>query len=259
MNPKELRQRIEAEQHTGPTTGYCDGHIQANLTAVPVEFAAEFESFCQANPQPCPLLEIIPAGQYLSKTLAPGADIRSVIPQYQMFENGEPTQRLNHLKDLELDNFVFFLLGCSFSFENALVEAGIHLRHIEKKQNVSMYQSNITLNGVGVFKGNMVVSMRPIKYDRVTDATMITAHFPQTHGAPIHIGYPELIGIKNIDQPDYGDAVEIRDGEIPVFWACGVTPFSALKNARLPMAITHLPGHMFVSDLKDIDYYEPLS
>lgn len=254
MTPAELRSQAAAGIFDQPTAGHCPGYVQANLAAFPVEFAEDFTSFCKKNPKPCPLLETIPAGQFSSTVLAAEADIRNTIPRYQIWRNGKSCDTVQDLAGLDLTDFVFFLLGCSFSFEEALVEAGIFLRHIELQKNVAMYKTSIGLEGVGRFQGEMVVSMRPIAADKVDLACEITGRFPEVHGAPVHIDNPEDIGIKTLETPDYGDFVEIKEGEVPVFWACGVTPQNVIQQAALPFAISHAPGYMFVSDLRNSSY-----
>ena len=254
MLPVELRALATANKFDKPTAGFCPGYVQANLAAFPSKYAEDFEKFCRANPKPCPLLEVIGPGSSASTHLAPGADIRDTIPRYQIWRDGVCTQTVPSLHSIDTSDFVFFLLGCSFSFEEALVEAGISLRHLDEKKNVAMYRTSVPLSKVGVFYGTMVVSMRPIVDHRIDDAMTITGKYPDVHGAPLHIGNPAKIGITNIEQPDYGEFVEIRDGETPVFWACGVTPQNVVQQAKLPLAVSHAPGYMFVSDLKNSSY-----
>jgi len=254
MTPKELRKLSAEAGFSKPTAGFCDGYVQANMVALPQQYALEFESFCRKNPKPCPLLEIIGPGSSASKVLAPGADLVTTIPLYRIWEDGQCCHEVFDIKAFYTDDLVFFLLGCSFSFEEALIKGGIPLRHVEQKTNVSMYRTNIPLTSAGPFQGEMVVSMRPIHRSMVGQACVITGAYPDVHGEPIHIGYPEMIGINDISQPDYGDPVEIKPMEIPVFWACGVTPQNVLMKTKLPFAITHAPGYMFVSDLKNENY-----
>lgn len=254
MTPAELRTLSAAGKMDRHTAGFCPGYVQANLAAVPLEYAIDFEAFCHANPKPCPILEIIGPETTLSKVLAPGADICNTIPRYRIWRDGELAEEVQSVRSIAPPDMVFFLLGCSFSFEEALIEAGIPLRHVEEKKNVAMYRTNIALETVGVFGGEMVVSMRPVHREKVELACSITGLYPGVHGAPVHTGDPAVIGIKDIGRPDYGEAVEIREDEVPVFWACGVTPQNVLLKAKLPFAITHTPGFMFVSDLKNKDY-----
>ncbi len=254
MTPEEFRALAAAGTFDQPTAGCCPGFVQANLAAFPQKYAIDFEAFCRANRQPCPLLEVIGPDTCLSKKLAPGADIRDVIPRYQVWRDGVCTETVQNLRGIDTTGFVYFLLGCSFSFEEALVEAGIRLRHIEQKKNVAMYRTTIPLEPVGVFSGTMVVSMRPIPRHQVEMASRITGRFPDVHGAPVHVADPEKIGIMAIDTPDYGEFVEIKEDEVPVFWACGVTPQNVLRSAKLPLAVTHAPGFMFVSDIRNSEY-----
>lgn len=251
MQPAELRQLCTHRKFNVPTAGFCNGHIQANLLVLPATYADDFEQFCKANPKPCPLLEKIPAGSHHSLYLAPSANILNTLPRYLIWQNGEVVDQVEEITDYYTSDLVFFLLGCSFSFESALINSGISLRHVEEQKNVAMYDTSIALTSVGPFKGNMVVSMRPIHRTHVARACAITAHYPGVHGEPVHIGYPEMIGISDLAHVDYGDPVDIESDEIPVFWACGVTPQNVLRQARLPFAITHAPGCMFVADVEN--------
>ncbi len=256
MSPRGLRELASIGQFDEPTSGMCNGYIQANLVVLPEEHAQDFKQFCRKNHKACPLLETVGPGSFSTTTLANGADLRTTLPRYTIWRGGKAGETVKDITDVYRDDLVFFLLGCSFSFESAMIQAGIRLRHVEEHKNVSMYDTTIELDPVGIFDGNMVVSMRPILYNRVVDACLITAHYPDVHGAPQHIGYPKLIGIADVHQPDYGDAVDIHDNEIPVFWACGVTPQNVLRRAKLPFAITHAPGHMFVADIKNDMLYK---
>jgi uncharacterized protein YcsI (UPF0317 family) len=254
ISPQLLRELSSVGQFKSHTAGYCQGFIQANLVVLPQKYADDFELFCRKNPKPCPLLEKIGPGEYRSLKLAKGADIRSTIPKYKVFINGIPTQEVSHILDFYQRDQVFFLIGCSYSFENILLKAGIELRHISKGKNVSMFNTNIKLNSQGPFYGNMVVSMRPVLENRVNEAITLTARFPKMHGSPVHVGIPGTIGISDINNADYGENVNILENEVPLFWACGVTPQNILLNAKIPFAITHSPGFMFVSDLRDEHY-----
>lgn len=250
-NPKEIRNLIRAQKITGQTSGMCAGYAQANLCILPKDLAFDFLLFCTRNPRTCPLLEVGNAGSRLIREMAENADVATDFPKYRIWKNGVLTQEVHDISDLWQDDFVYFLIGCSFSFEAELIEAGVPVRHIEEGRNVPMFNTNIPLKPAGIFGGNMVVSMRPIPYDLVVKAVNVTAAMPRVHGAPIHIGNPEQIGIKDIFSPDYGDAVTVNDGEVPVFWPCGVTPQNAVMNAKPPIAITHAPGHMFITDVKN--------
>lgn len=248
LSPAALRAMCRSGEFTGPTSGFAKGRVQANMMIVPREYAFEFLLFCQRNPKPCPLVEVLEPGQF-SPRCAPGADIRSDLPGYRLYENGKLVRELGDIAALWRDDFVTFLIGCSFSFESALIQGGIPLRHVQQARNVAMYRTNIPCWPAGRFQGNLVVSMRPIHASQVARAVEISGRFPQVHGAPVHIGYPEAIGIADLSRPDFGDAVDILPGELPVFWACGVTPQYVAELSQLPFCITHSPGKMFVTDL----------
>ena len=254
QTPAEARDMIRSGQWRGVTSGVAPGYVQANLAVLPRELAFDFLLFCQRNPKPCPLLEVIEPGNTEPVITTPKADIRTDIPGYRVYENGEFTAEVDSLNELWRGDLVSFLLGCSFSFEAALGDAGIPLRHQEMECNVPMYITNIPTEPAGVFAGPMVVSMRPVRQDQIVRAVQVTSRFPATHGAPVHIGRPEDIGIRYLDRPDFGDPVEIRPGEEPLFWACGVTPQAVALNCKPPLMITHAPGKMFITDQRDADY-----
>jgi uncharacterized protein YcsI (UPF0317 family) len=238
---------------TRPTPGLALGFVQANLVIMPRDWAFDFLLFCQRNPKSCPLLDVTEPGDPEPRLVAPGADLRTDLPAYRVWRNGELVEEPQDVGRHWREDLVGFLIGCSFTFENALLAAGVPVRHIEQGVNVPMYRTNVPCKPAGRFSGPLVVSMRPLKPEQAVKATHICSHFPQAHGAPVHIGDPSAIGIRDVDHPDFGDAVEIRAGEVPVFWACGVTPQAAVMQARPPFAITHKPGHMFLTDLKDRD------
>lgn len=238
---------------TGQTAGLARGFTQANLLIVPRDYAFEFLLYAQRNPKPCPVLEVVEAGEVRPRMLAPDADLRTDFPKYRVWRNGELVDEPTDITGLWRDDFVSFLIGCSFTFETAMLDAGLPVRHIEMDRNVPMYRTNRPCEPAGRFAGPLVVSMRPMTPLQAIQATTITARFPGVHGAPVHMGDPAAIGIRDLNRPDYGDGVEIRPGEIPVFWACGVTPQAALLAAKPPIAITHAPGCMFVSDRKDAE------
>jgi uncharacterized protein YcsI (UPF0317 family) len=248
MTPKAVRALCRIGAFTAPTAGVAHGHVQANMMIVPREFAFDCLLFCQRNPKPCPLVEVLEAGRFEPRS-APGADIRNDLPGYRIFEDGVPAKEVDDIGAYWRDDFVTFLIGCSFSFESALIDGGIPLRHVERGLNVSMFKTNIPCQGAGRFEGNMVVSMRPVKSRDVARAVEVSGRFPQVHGAPVHVGHPEKIGIADLSRPDFGDAVELLDDELPVFWACGVTPQYVAERSRIPFCITHSPGKMFVTDL----------
>ena len=258
MNPKDVRQAIRDGEITFPTAGMCQGYAQANLVILPPEYAEDFKKFAEANPFPCPILEII-EGTPETHSMAEGGNIVTDIPEYFIYENGVHTKTVKDAAEYWKEGYVGFLIGCSFSFEEALMKAGIEIRHIATGRNVPMYKTNIQTVKVGAFEGPTVCSMRPMTPENAKLAYDITVKFPNVHGAPVHIGDPKEIGIKDISKPDYGDSVEIYEGEVPVFWPCGVTPQAAIENAKPPIVITHSPGHMFITDIKnDIlnDYLE---
>lgn len=253
-SPQEMRGLIRKAEWTHPTSGLCLSHVQANLIVLPKDWAYDFLVFAQRNPKPCPILDVTEPGDGEARLIAPGSDIRTDIPKYRIWKNGELVSEPTDIREYWQDDLVAFLTGCSFSFEGALIEAGVPIRHIEMGRNVPMYITNIQCRTAGRLSGPTVVSMRPVRYEQVPKAVLCTGRFPSVHGAPIHIGDPAAIGIRNVDHPDFGDPVEIRDGETPVFWACGVTPQAVVMNSRPPFAITHAPGHMFIGDPKDAAY-----
>jgi uncharacterized protein YcsI (UPF0317 family) len=247
--PKQIRLLIRRGKWDKPTAGLAMGFAQANLVILPQRYAFDFLLFCQRNPKPCPLLEVLEPGKYITDYLSPDADIRTDIPRYNIYREGRLEKTIEEIKSYWRDDFVTFLLGCSFSFEEALIRAKIPVRHIEENKNVPMYITNISCKPAGVFYGPMVVTMRPLPPDKVIRATQITSRYVAVHGSPIHIGDPLKIGIKNLKKPDFGDPVTIRKEEIPVFWACGVTPQAVVMEAKPDLCITHTPGYMFISDL----------
>ncbi|MBM3932763.1 MAG: putative hydro-lyase [SAR202 cluster bacterium] len=250
---REVRALIRKGELVQPTSGIAPGHVQTNLAILPKDLAFDFLLFCQRNPKPCPLIEVVEAGNTEPKQTAPGADLRTDTAKYRIFRHGKLVEEVTDLSDYWRDDLVSFLLGCSFSFENALINAGISLRHVEQNKNVAMFYTNIQTVPAGVFSGPMVVTMRPIPRDKIVKAVQVTSRFPGVHGAPIHIGDPAAIGIKDVTKSDLGDSIEIRDGEVPVFWACGVTPQAVAMKSKPPLMITHSPGYMFITDLKDED------
>lgn len=247
-----LRLAIRLGQHRGPTAGMAPGFVQTNVVILPAMVADDFADFCRLNSRPCPLIEQTEPGDPEPKQAAAGADLRTDVPRYRVFRNGlpeaaEPTDILS----LWRDDFVGFLLGCSFTFESALAAAGLPVRHVELGRNVPMYRTNIACRPAGRFAGPLVVSMRPYRPEQVEQVREITGRYPTMHGEPVHVGDPSAIGIGHLGSPDFGDAVPIGPDEIPVFWACGVTPQLALTAARPEIAITHSPGCMFVTDLRE--------
>jgi len=251
LTGREARMEIREGLWRKPTSGMALGYTQANLVILPKELAYDFLLFAYRNPKPCPILDVTDAGSSEPKGVAQGADIRTDIPKYRVYKKGRLELEVDDITSCWRDDFVAFLLGCSFTFEKALLENDIPVRHMEQGRNVPMYITSIETRPAGVFHGNMVVSMRPIPQELVIRAVQVTSRFPAVHGAPVHIGEPSKIGIHSLDKPDFGDAVDIRDGEVPVFWACGVTPQAVAMKSKPEIMITHSPGHMFITDVKD--------
>ncbi len=238
-----------------PTSGVAPGLTQANLIAVPADWAFETLLYSQRYPKACTVLEVIEQG-HTESVLAPRSDIRTDIGRYRIWRDGELASEVSDATEAweEHPDLVAFLIGCSFTFETGLVDAGIPIRHQELGRNVSMYRTNIDCTPAGRLRGEMVVSMRPIPAGRVADAVQISGRTPAVHGAPVHIGDPASLGIADLTRPDFGDAPEVRAGEIPVFWACGVTPQAAIMASKPPFAVTHAPGYMFITDVPDTEY-----
>jgi uncharacterized protein YcsI (UPF0317 family) len=250
-DPTAVRAAIRAGEWMAPTAGLASGRVQANLVVLPQRMAYDFLRFCVANPRPCPVLEVTEAGAPEPAQAAPGADLRTDVPRYRVFRDGELSEEVDDIRSLWRDDLVAFLIGCSFTFERALLAAGLPVRHVEEGVNVPMYRTSIECRPAGAFSGPMVVSMRPFAPAQALRAVQVTSRYPTVHGAPVHLGDPEVIGVAALDRPDYGDPVTVHSGEVPVFWACGVTPQAAAAAARPELMITHAPGHMFVTDLLD--------
>jgi uncharacterized protein YcsI (UPF0317 family) len=259
----ELRDQIRKGLFTRPTAGLVPGVAQANLVVLPSEDANDFRAFCEANPKPCPLLEVTEPGDPVPHALAPSADLRTDLPRYRIYKDGELVDERLDITSLWRDDFVAFLIGCSFTFEKALLDAGVPVRHIELGSNVPMYRTDRPCVPAGRFQGPLVVSMRPIPAELVPQAVAITEQYPRMHGGPIQIGNPAALDIHDLSTPDYGDAVPIAEGEVPVFWACGVTPQAVALASHVPLMITHAPGHMFITGRFDAeilkDSREPLA
>jgi len=249
LTPKEIRDLIRKGKWDRPTAGLAMGYAQANLVILPQKYAFDFLLFCQRNPKPCPLLEVLEPGEFRTKFLSSDADIRTDIPRYHIYQKGKLQEIVKEIRSFWKPDLVSFLLGCSFSFEEAMVRSKIPVRHIEEDKNVPMFITHIVCTPAGIFHGPMVVTMRPIPSDQVTRAVQITSRYASVHGAPIHIGDPSAIGIKDLRKPDFGDPVTIKRGEVPVFWACGVTPQAVVMKTKPDLCITHSPGYMFISDL----------
>jgi uncharacterized protein YcsI (UPF0317 family) len=253
LTPAAARGRFRAGLRVA-TAGWAAGFSQANLVVVPEDAAGEFERFVRLNPQPCPLLDITEPGSHTTR-LAPGADLRTDLPAYRVWENGRCVAEPADITRYWRGDLVAFLLGCSFTFERALLAAGVPVRHIEQGTNVPMFITNQQCRPAGRFAGPLVVSMRPVPAGLVAIAAKVTARCPAAHGAPVQAGDPAALGIADLARPDFGDPVVPEADDVPVFWACGVTPQVALTTAMLPLAITHAPGHMLVTDVPDVDLY----
>lgn len=247
--PIALRRAIRAQEYNEQTAGRAPGYLQGNLAIVPKALAADFLLFCQRNPKPCPIVGISEPGSPRIPKLGEDLDIRTDLPGYRIFRNGRFQENARDLTDIWRDDFVAFVLGCSFSFEEALCAAQVPLRHIEAGRNVAMYRTSIEVVPAGPFSGPLVVSMRSFRPADAIQAILLSARFPLAHGAPIHIGDPARIGIADLQEPDFGDEPLIEEGDIPVFWACGVTPQLALLSSGADIIITHDPGHMLITDV----------
>lgn len=249
--PNELRELIRQNLWDKPTAGLAKGYIQANLAVLPKNQAFDFLLFAQRNPKSCPIIDVTEPGSGVPTLSAPSGNIMTDIPKYRVYRDGILTEEINDVTRIWDETMVGFLIGCSFTFEEALLQNDIPIRHIEENCNVPMYKTNIECVKAGQFEGPMVVSMRPMTEKDAIRAVQVTSRFPSVHGAPIHIGNPEAIGISNIHRPDFGDPVTIKSGEVPVFWACGVTPQAVAMTVKPKIMITHAPGHMFITDLKN--------
>lgn len=250
-NLPAVRAAIRAGRYRRHTAGLAKGRLQANLAIMPAAYALDFFRFCQRNPKPCPLVGVTDTGDPRLPTLGRDLDIRTDAPAYAVYETGERVATVPDIADLWRDDLVGFALGCSFTFEHALADAGIPLRHVEMDATVPMFRTSVETVRAGPFGGGMVVSMRPIPEADVPRTIEICRRYPLAHGAPVHVGDPAAIGIADVSAPDWGDAVPVREGEVPVFWACGVTPQNAARAARLPLFIAHSPGSMLVTDVDE--------
>lgn len=249
--PAAVRSACRRGDWVRPTPGLAPGYAQANLAILPAADANDFLLFCQRNPKPCPLLDVTAAGDWVPHRAAPDADLRTDLPAYRIWNNGELVAEVPDIREYWRDDLVAFLIGCSFTFEAAMVRAGISIRHLELGCNVSMYRTNVPCVPAGKFHGPLVVSMRPLTPADAIRAVQVTSRYPSVHGAPVHWGDPAAIGIRDLARPDFGDPVPIHPGEQPVFWACGVTPQSIVMASRPAFCITHSPGCMFITDLRD--------
>lgn len=249
MNPATVRSACREEQHTSQTAGMAPGYAQANLVVVPKELAYDFLVFCHRNPKPCPLLDVTDIGNPEPVQTAPDADLRTDLPRYRVFRHGELFEETTDIRGYWDDTMAGFLLGCSFTFEQAMQQAGIPVRHLDAGTVVPMYRTNIACTPAGPFAGEMVVSMRMIPARQVVDAVQVTGRYPAVHGAPVHVGDPEAIGIRDLNDFAWGDSPISEPGDVPVFWACGVTPQSIAMQIKPEFMITHAPGCMFVTDV----------
>ena len=249
-DPREARRIIRAGEYTGHTAGIAPDCVQGNLCILPLEAAQEFAAFCQRNPKPCPVIGMSAPGDPTLPGLG-DIDIRADIPRYRVFKDGKLVDEPTDIRQYWSDDLVTFVIGCSFSFELPLMQEGIPLQHWVRNSTVPMYRTSIDCVPAGRFRGKMVVSMRPLTPADAIRAVQITSRFPAVHGAPVHLGLPEMIGIKDIMQPDWGDPPEMNSEQLPVFWGCGVTPQVAIEAARPSICITHKPGSMLITDKKN--------
>ena len=247
----EVRTEIRAGRYTAHTAGLGRGSLQANLVIIPEEFAFDFMRYCQRNPKPCPITGVSDTGNPMMFTMGNDIDIRTDVPAYNIYRNGRLDISMTNIAEIWRDDFVVFTLGCSFTFEHALLDAGINLWHIDNDRTVPMFRSSIETTPAGPFSGKMVVSMRSVCEERVDEVIEISRRFPLAHGAPVHVGDPKAIGITDLSSPDWGDPAPVGANEVPVFWACGVTPQVAIKAAQLPICITHKPGCMLITDIAE--------
>lgn len=253
-SPEEVREKIRNGEHTGPTSGLARGHVQTNLVVLPEDYAFDFLKFCIRNPKPCPVLEVTDLGSPVPAVMAPEADLRTDVPKYRVYEEGKLVDEPTDLQDYWKDDLVSFLIGCSFTFETALIGAGLRIAHQDQGRNVPMYVTGQECVPSGPFSGPLVVSMRPYTPNEIPAAVSVSGRYPTMHGNPVHVGRPEALGIKDIDEPEFGESISISKDEVPVFWACGVTPQAVAMNARPPLVITHSPGHMFITDRLNAEY-----
>ena len=258
MNPashalQDARSRIRSGEWTGATSGMAPDQVQGNVVILPRELATDFLRFCQLNPKPCPLIGVSEPGDPRLPALGEDLDIRSDVPRYRVFQDGRCVDEPIDVKRWWREDLVSFVLGCSLSFEQALLAGGLRVKHVESGTAVPMFRTSLATKPAGPFRGPMVVSMRPYAPADAIRAIQITSRFPTMHGAPVHIGMPEAIGVRDLARPDYGAPVEVGAGELPVFWACGVTPQAVVEAAKLPFCITHYPGAMLITDLRNAE------
>lgn len=254
LTPEGMRTRIRGGEYAGPTSGVARGHVQANLVVLPEDRAFDFLRFCVRNPKSCPVLEVTDAGSPEPAVMAPGADLRTDLPRYRVYEKGRLVDEPTDIRPYWRDDLVCFLIGCSFTFETALLAGGLRIAHLEEGRNVPMYATNRPCVPSGPFAGPMVVSMRPYRADEIPLVVAISGRYPTMHGAPVHIGEPDALGVRDLRDPEFGEPVSVAEDQMPVFWACGVTPQAVAMDVGPPLMITHSPGHMFVTDRLDAEY-----
>jgi uncharacterized protein YcsI (UPF0317 family) len=247
--PKDIRTAIASGEWSGHTGGLAPGFTQANLVVLPADYAYDFLLFCVRNPKPCPIIDVTDPGSLAPAFAAPGADLRVDLPRYRVYEHGQLVDEPTDLTDRWQDDWVAFVLGCSYTFEHALLQAGVRLRHVEQRLTVPMFRTDRACIPAGRFHGPMVVSMRAIRAEQVANAVEVSGRYRRAHGTPVHIGDPGSLGIADIERPDWGSPLPLEPGEVPVFWACGVTPQAVALTAQVPLMITHAPGHMFITDI----------
>ena len=239
-------------QYTGRTSSFSQGYVQGSLYILPEEYALDFATYCHRNPKACPLLAIGLVGDPYLPVLGQDLDVRTDVPRYRVMQDGEVIDEPTDIRNLWRDDFVSFVVGCSFSFEHALTMSGVSLRECARGDNVVMYQTNIDTFPAGPFGGKLIVTMRPLVPAQAIQAIQVTSHFQNSHGAPVHIGVPEHIGISDLESPLFNaKPPQMRPDELPVFWACGVTALFAVKHARPSMCIMHKPGSMVIADLQN--------
>lgn len=248
--PSAFREKVSKGEWQRSTEGVCPGYVQANLVILPAKFALDFTVFCLRNPRPCPILEVLEPGDPIARDMAADADIRTSLPGYRIFKNGEMAEERYEIESYWRDDLVTFLIGCSYTFEESLVKGGVPVRNYLEKKDPAVYISSVMCRSAGIFSGPMVVSMRPVSSSLVSRAVQITSRFPRAHGAPVYIGDGKAIGVSDISNVDFGEVPEIKEGEIPVFWGCGITPQTVALQSKVPFIITHKPCHMFVSDIR---------
>ncbi|GAA1662222.1 putative hydro-lyase [Nonomuraea maheshkhaliensis] len=251
LSPAQARERFRGGERV-PTAGWCRGYAQANLIAVPKRLRYELLLFAHRNPQACPVLDVGEPGAWSTDLFS--GDLRTDLPGYRLYRDGVAVADLGDVVAEWREDLVPFLIGCSFTFERALLAAGVPVRHLEAGTNVPMYVTSLPCEATGSLSGPLVVSMRPVPGALVPTAVEVSGRYPMVHGAPVHAGDPAAIGIRDLSKPDYGDPVEVRAGEVPLFWACGVTPQAAVLASGVEYAIGHLPGHMAITDARDDDY-----